>query len=165
MDWTATVMGENYEDKQQSKRDSWNDEEVRGNHCRHMVFQECAPGLRGRLPMTDHVFGNRRLGHFEAELQKFSMDAWRSPAGIGHAHFSDKISDLSGNIWAALAMTTLPSPVKAESLSMPRNHGFWFDDQKDRLPPTPQTREPYPEETIEDTEAKTLATTGALQDQ
>ena len=93
------------------------------------------------------------------------MDAWGTPTRIRHAHFSDEISDLSGNIWAALVMTILPSPVKAESLSMPRNHGFWFDDQKGRLPPTPQTREPYPEETIEDTEAKTSATTGTLQDQ
>jgi len=29
---------------------------------------------------------------------------------------------------------------------MPSNHGFWFDNQKGRLPPTPQTGEPYPEE-------------------
>ena len=79
--------------------------------------------------MTDHVFGNRRLGHFEAELQKFSMDAWRSPAGIGHAHFSDKISDLSGNIWTALTMATLPSPVDTEALPMPGNHSFWLHDE------------------------------------
>ena len=43
-------------------------------------------------------------------------------------------------------MAALPSPVKAETLPMPSNHGFWFDNQKGRLPPTPQTGEPYPEE-------------------
>jgi hypothetical protein len=61
MDWTATVMGQNYEHKQEPKRDGWNHEEIRGNHCRHMVFQEGAPSLGRRLSMTDHVFRDSRL--------------------------------------------------------------------------------------------------------
>jgi hypothetical protein len=94
-----------------------------------MVFQEGAPGLGGRLPIPNHVFRDRRLGYSEAKLQKFSMDAWRSPAGIGQAHFSDEIPDLSGNIWATLAMTTLPGPVETETLSMPSNHSFWLPNE------------------------------------
>ena len=41
-------------------------EEVYRYQLRYMIIKEGTPGLRRRLPMADHVFGDRGLGHTDA---------------------------------------------------------------------------------------------------
>src|ERR1022692_320859 len=115
-----------------------------------MVFQEGAPGLRRWFPMTDHVFGNRCLGQFDAELQKFSMDAWRSPARIGQAHFSDEIAQLGRNEGSALAM--------------PCNYCLRFDNDECGSPTGPQLRKPNPQQTVKKFEVNATTSIGPVQD-
>jgi len=71
----------------------------------------------------DHVLGHGGFANVDAQLQKFAMDPWCAPARIGQADFSDEVANLAGFTGPALADLTLPGPVKAESLAVPRNHG------------------------------------------
>lgn len=57
-----------------------------------MIAQEGLPTLRWRPTAPDHVFGHRRLGDFEAELEQLAMDAGRAPQGILVAHSSDELA-------------------------------------------------------------------------
>jgi hypothetical protein len=114
--------------------------------------------------MTDHVFGNRCLGQFDAELQKFSMDAWRSPARIGQAHFSDEIAQLGRNEGSALAMTTLPSPVVPKTFAMPCNYCLRFDNDECGSPTGPQLRKPNPQQTVKKFEVNATTSIGPVQD-
>src|SRR4029453_2065325 len=83
-----------------------------------MVFEKRPPGLRRWLPRSDHVFGDRRLGDVNAQLEQFTVYAWGSPGGIGNAHFPDEFSDLSFSIGSSWA-TALPTPIKTKAATIP----------------------------------------------
>ena len=48
---------------------------------------------------------------------------------------------------------------------MPRDDGFGFDDYQGRSPPTPQSREPDPQESVSGTQTQFVGTTRALKDE
>jgi hypothetical protein len=93
-----------------------------------MVFEKRPPGLRRRLPRSDHVFGDRRLEYVNAQLEQFTVYSWGSAGGIGNAHFPDEFSDLSFSIGSSWA-TALPAPIKTKTPTMPANDCFQLDDQ------------------------------------
>jgi len=133
----ATIMGKHEENKQQPKGRSWHHEEISGNQLLHVILQECLPGL-GRGPTgMDHVLGHCGFANVDAQLQKFAMDPWCAPAWIGQADFSYEVANLAGFTGPALADSTLPGPVKAESFAVPRNHGCWLNDSDARAPTRP----------------------------
>jgi hypothetical protein len=47
-----------------------------------MIAQKRPPALAPRSMAANHVLGDRRLSHFEAELQQFAMNARRAPDGL-----------------------------------------------------------------------------------
>jgi len=69
MDWTPAIVGQDYENEQNSKRNRWDNEEVGGDQVLHVVFQESTPSLRRRLSMSDDVLGDTRLRQLNAEFQ------------------------------------------------------------------------------------------------
>ena len=85
------------------------------------------------------------------------MDARRSPEGIGEAHGADELCDLpvdgrsSGSVPPGL-----PIPECAEALPLPANHGLGANHIERLAPPRPPLREPYPEESIEETKPRAL---------
>src|SRR5207302_1068667 len=52
----------------------------------------------------------------------------------------------------------LPGPERAKALPVPVNHGFGTNEMKRLSPPSPMVGEPYPEETIEAPESRSLRT-------
>jgi hypothetical protein len=70
MQQPAPLMGQNEEDKQDSKIDSGDNEEIRGDQAMHMIIEEGTPRLRGRFALANHVLGHRRLRHLDAELEE-----------------------------------------------------------------------------------------------
>jgi hypothetical protein len=40
-----------------------------------------------------HIFGDRRLGDLDAELQQLAMNAWRTPERILSAHLPNQTTD------------------------------------------------------------------------
>jgi hypothetical protein len=51
-----------------------------------VVRKECAPGLGGRFPTTDHVLRDRRFGQIESQFQQFPVNAWRAPSRVGEIY-------------------------------------------------------------------------------
>ncbi len=72
-------MAQYEERKQAVERQGWNHAEIDRRDGGCMVAQECPPSLRRRPSAPDHVFGDRRLGDFEPELEQFTMDARGAP--------------------------------------------------------------------------------------
>jgi hypothetical protein len=66
-----------------------NCEEINGYELSDMIAKKRHPGLIG-LAVFRHQSRNRPFGNLKPELQQFSMDARRSPDGIGgnHGHLS-----------------------------------------------------------------------------
>jgi hypothetical protein len=92
------------------------------------------PSLRGRLPRSDHVFGDRRLGYVNDQLEQFTVYSWGSPRGIGNVHFPDEFSNLSFSTWSSWA-TALPAPW---------SHGILNPKLDPSYHPRPQLRAPVP---------------------
>jgi hypothetical protein len=65
----AAIVGQYHKDKQDSEQGRWYNEEVSRDEIGRVVPQERVPGLGGRPAMTDHVRGDRGLGHINAEFQ------------------------------------------------------------------------------------------------
>jgi hypothetical protein len=78
----APLMAQNDEDKQDSKTDSVDNEEISGDQVIHMITEEGAPRLRGRFALANHVLGHRRLRHLDAELEELTMATRSSPEGF-----------------------------------------------------------------------------------
>jgi hypothetical protein len=55
------------------ERQSWNHAEIDRRDRVRMVAEERPPTLRWRPSAPDHVFGDRRLGDLESELQQFTI--------------------------------------------------------------------------------------------
>ncbi|MGH7006117.1 MAG: hypothetical protein ACREIP_19410, partial [Alphaproteobacteria bacterium] len=63
---------------------------IDGRDVGSVIAQEGAPTL-GRWPAAlDHVLGDCRLGHLEAELWELAVNAWRSPQLIFFAHSTNQ---------------------------------------------------------------------------
>src|SRR5258708_3372677 len=75
-------MAQNKKGNQTPEGQRWNHAKIDRRDSVCMVAQECPPSLRWRASAPDHVFGDRRLGDLEPELEQFTMDAWRAPNGF-----------------------------------------------------------------------------------
>ena len=108
-----------------------NGEEINGDELSDMIFEECAPRLRGRSVAAQHVFADAALSDVDPEFEQFSMDPGCTPKGILPAHLADEISDLARNDgssgWAA---PHLPGPEQTKAGAMPSHDRLWLDDSK-----------------------------------
>ena len=99
------------ETRKDLETDGGHSEEINGNELREVVLEEGAPSLRRRLKTMHHVFADVGLTDVDAELKKFTVNAWRTPSGILATHPADQISNVTRNDWATgLAVANLPSP-------------------------------------------------------
>ena len=53
----------------------------------------------------------------------------------------------------------------AESLAVPRDHGFWFHDAKRRIPVRARPREPNPEKTVKGRQRESPVLVAALENE
>jgi hypothetical protein len=74
-----------------------NGEEINGDELSDMIFEECAPRLRGRSVAAQHVFADAALSDVDPEFEQFSMDPGCTPKGILPAHLVDENSDCTRN--------------------------------------------------------------------
>src|SRR4029453_994564 len=84
-----------------------------------MVVQECPPRLRWRPSAPDHVFGDRRLGNLEPELEQFTMDARGAPQWVLLAHPLDEFAQLTANSGPPWPTARFPTPIGPKPRSMP----------------------------------------------
>ena len=110
--------------------DGGSDEEVQRDQALGVILEKGPPGLGGRLPMSDHVFGHGRLTQFDSNLQQFPMNARSAPARVGEAHLTDQIANFRRYRRAAIGTPTLPPPIELKSPAMPRDDGLRLDHQQ-----------------------------------
>ena len=101
MNDTATIVTKYDEDEQNSESCSGQSEEVDRHQVLHMIIEKAPPRLRRWLAMANHVLGNGRLGHVDAQLQQFTMNTWCTPQMIVQTHAPDQITHVSWYLWAA----------------------------------------------------------------
>src|SRR5713226_2566571 len=100
---------------QQTKRNRWDDEQIHRRDAVGMIVEKCFPAL-GRRPSTlGHILGYARLTDIDAELEKFAVDAWRSPEWICDAHFPDELACFQWYRRPATMASRLPAPVQPET--------------------------------------------------
>ena len=101
-----------------------------------MIAQECPPSLRRSAPV--HVFGNRRLGDLEPELEQFTMDARGTPQWVLLAHPLDEFVQLTANPGPSRPPARSPAPIGPKPCAMP-------PQDRVRLNDAGQTKEAWPE--------------------
>jgi hypothetical protein len=112
---------ENEEDAQARRGDR---EEIEGDQIPDMVNEECSPGLRRPRTPLRHEPRDGALGHVDAELQEFAMDARRAPQGVRGGHTEDQSLDLSLNLRATSVRAAGElGPILAEATPLPMQNG------------------------------------------
>jgi len=94
-------VGQNDHHVEQPKRCGRRDEHIDGRDAFGVIPQEGAPGRGRRTSSSHHVFGDRSLADFDAELKEFTMDPRRSPERVGGVHLPNQFTNLSIYRWSS----------------------------------------------------------------
>ncbi|MFC1642892.1 hypothetical protein ACFL5O_09460, partial [Myxococcota bacterium] len=79
------------------------------------------------------------LGHADAELQEFAVDAFGSPRAIGDRHSTNEVDRVRCDAWfARLRGLRFPLPDEPEALPMPADDRLGLH-QQDGVSPVPET--------------------------
>jgi hypothetical protein len=127
-----------------------------------MVAKERLPCLRGRAPPPHHVLGDAGLADLDAELEKFSVDSWRSPQWVGHAHLADQPANFQRYSWSAAAVPRFPLPIQSETGAVPTDHGIRLHNRQRLDDIWYQTIEPNKDQAIHGTEGQSLRLVASL---
>ena len=81
--------------------------------------------------MPNQVFSYGGAGNIDAKLQQYAMDSRCSPKHVHPTHDLDQIASLLRDTGPSRpAMTNLPRPIPTESLTVPSDYRFWFDNDE-----------------------------------
>src|ERR1700747_3761175 len=117
------VMAHDEQSIEQPKRDRRHDEEVHCGNALSMVAKERLPSLRGRAPPPRHMLGHAGLADVDAELEKLSMEARRSPQRVSDAHLAEQPANFQRYGWAAAAAPRFHAPIQSETGAVPTDPG------------------------------------------
>src|SRR5690242_10306552 len=95
MQQAAMLMRQHNEHEQDPQPHSGNSKEVDRDQLTDMITQKRLPALGWFLISLWHQTGDGALRDFKAEFEKFPMDSRCAPEGIGVAHGSDQLPNLS----------------------------------------------------------------------
>ena len=96
-----------------------------------------------------HQVGDCSLGDLDSQLKQLAMNPWCSPEWVGVRHLKNKVTDLGADRRLAGTFTSgLESPEQLETLSVPPNDSYGFDDDQWLLPVVPETTKHDPEKTV-----------------
>ena len=114
-------MRQHEEDIEDTKCGRRHGKEINGDEVEHMIIEKGPPYLGGRLLLPNHVFGYRRLGNMNIQLEQLSVNPRGSPQRIGLTHVSNEL--LYGWIdeWTFMLLPpAFPAPVPSRALSCHR---------------------------------------------
>src|ERR1700723_4786263 len=114
-DEVSAVEPDDDEGIEQVETDGWDNEQVHGSNVWRVVMQEGPPSLAGWRRSFDHVLADARLRDLKPELEQFSVDAWRAPKRILHAHPSDQRAQLRVDLRSPSQSTRFPTPVATKA--------------------------------------------------
>ena len=106
-------------------------------------------GMAAWVSRRRHQVGNRSFGYLDSQLEQLAMNPWCSPERVGVRHLKNKVTDLRADRRPAGTFTSgLKFPEQLETLSMPPNDSFGFDDDQWLPPVAPETTKHDPEKTV-----------------
>ena len=124
----SSTVAQHEKRKQALERQGWNHAEINRRDAVRMVAQECSPSLRWRPSAPDHVFGDRRLGDLEPELEQFAMDARGAPQWVLLAYPLDEFAQLTANPGPPWLAARFPAPIGPKPCSMPPQNRVRLND-------------------------------------
>ena len=96
-----------------------------------------------------HQVGNRTLGNLKAKLEQFAMNSGGTPKRVRLCHPANEIADFRAyRRPPGTLVSGLELPEQLETLSMPPNDSFGFDDDQRLSPIAPETTKHDPEKTV-----------------
>lgn len=107
-----------------------------GSNLPGMILQEGVPilGMHMGRPDPTKVGMDGVLGDANSEFEEFAANTFRPPAGILGRHLLNQRDQLLGETRTARSGTTLETPVKSESLTVPAEERVGLKDQESLFP-------------------------------
>jgi hypothetical protein len=121
-------MAHNQQSIEQPERDCRHHEKVHRGDPISVFTKESLPSLRRRAPPPRHIFGYAGLVNIDAELEKLTMDSWRSPQWIVEAHLADQPTNFQPHSRSTAAAPRFPAPIQSKSSAVPTDHSVWPDN-------------------------------------
>ena len=87
------LVGDDHEDVEGTKEQVMDDGEITGPHLMSMILEKGCPSLpRPPFPHLIDVLLDRRLPQFDAQLEEFSLDVFRTPGSVLQGHLLDEVN-------------------------------------------------------------------------
>jgi hypothetical protein len=157
------VMVDDEEAIKHAESDRRGREEIHCGNCFPVVAKESepTPGWLGTSRRPFHPTGDRSLGELKTEHEELAMDAWCSPSWVLGDHPEDQLPHFFRRRPSPDARPGFgdQSPVQTESSPVPTDYGFGRDDDEGLPPSRPDPPCNYPEELIEEAEARARMST------
>ena len=94
------------------------------------------------------MLADGEIGHGEAELGQFGLDALAAPSRIAGPHLTDDRDQFAIERGSAASRTEFPAPEQPEAQPMAAYQGSRLEDQKHPLPIGLATPQQHPEQAI-----------------
>src|SRR4029453_11980283 len=120
----SPTVPQNQEGKQEIKGQRRHNAHIDGGNGLSVISKKGLPGLRRRLWRSHHVFRNRRLGDFEPEHQKLTMDPRCAPQSVFPAHPLDQIPQAAIDLWPPYPISGFPTPERFKASTTPPQDGL-----------------------------------------
>ena len=129
----APSMLDHKETIQELKTQRGHGKEIHGDDHFAMIGEEGEPASGGIAAASrmSQIPGHGALRDPEADLQKLTMDLWRSPGRILHCQPTNQGTELLAHFWSAAGWARSPFPEQAEACPVPTDHSLRFHDDQD----------------------------------
>ena len=156
-------MTDDEEAVERAERNRWHREEIHGRNRFPMISKKDQPAL-GPVRISRrsfHLTGDGSLGKVKTEHAEFPMDPRCSPGGVLNDHAEDQFPNLLRRPFPSHLPPSSGDqpPVHTKTSPVPADDGFGRDDQEGLLPSPPDPPSDYPEELIEEVEARARMST------
>ena len=157
------IVADDEEPVEHAERDCRNSEEIHCGDRFPVVVQERKPAL-GWLGISRRPFhptGDRSLGNIKTQHEELAMDARCSPSWVLGNHPEDQLPHFLRRRPSPEARpgSRDQPPIRMESGPVPADYGFGPDDDEGLFPSRPDPPSNFPEELIEDAEARARMST------
>src|SRR6266446_10182674 len=140
VDEAPAVVGEHDEDEEDAEPSSGHGEEIDRDQVPDMIGQKGSPSLRWRGASLRNQPRDGALGHIDAELEEFAMDAWGAPEWVRGGHAGDQGLDLGIDERATSGRAARElGPVLAEAAPLPSQDSVGSHDYQEAVSTRPRS--------------------------
>src|SRR5271170_3510248 len=142
-------MTQDHQAVEQLERDRADNKQIQRSDARSMVTQESLPTLGRWSAAPDHIPADGRFSDLDSKHQQFTMNPGCAPQRVLTVHPPDQRSNFGINPWTAADAAGFPTPVDAETASVPADNGLRLDDDDRVQERWIQSIQPYQQQAID----------------